>query len=119
MNTTIKATCPACGEVALTSEDIVLRIGPATSINSYGFSCPRCSEFVTKTADERVVRLLLSGGVRPIPIHVPAEVLEYRSGPPINHDDILALHELLDGDDWFEELSGHRSAADPPSSNPV
>ena len=115
MNTTIKATCPACGEVALTSEDIVLRIGPATSANSYGFSCPRCTQFVTKAADERVVRLLLSGGVRPIPIHVPAEVLEYRSGPPINHDDILVLHELLDRDDWFEELNGRPHAADPPS----
>ena len=57
--------------------------------------------------------------MRPIPIHVPAEVLEYRSGPPINHDDILAFHELLDGTDWFEELIGHRSAVDPPSSNSV
>ena len=111
--TTIKANCPACGEVALTADDIVLRIGPVDETNSYGFSCPRCEQFVEKSADERVVRLLLSGGVRPCPVHVPAEVLEYRSGPPISHDDILEFHQLLETDDWFEEMLTKRAPQPP------
>jgi hypothetical protein len=104
--TTIKATCPTCGEVDLTADDILLRIGAVADANTYGFSCPTCSEYVEKHADERVIRLLLSGGVVPVLIHVPAEALETKSGPPISHDDILEFHELLQDDDWVSTLTG-------------
>jgi len=103
--TTIKATCPDCGEVDLTADDILLRIATGQGSNTYGFSCPSCSEFVEKPADERVIRLLLSGGVMPMLVHVPAEALEPRSGPPINHDDLLEFHELMQSDDWFTQLA--------------
>lgn len=102
--TTIKATCPKCGEVDLTADDILLRIGSVKTTNSYGFSCPDCAEFVEKPADERIVRLLLSGGVMPILVHVPAEALEPKQGPPLNYDDVLSFHELLERDDWFDDL---------------
>lgn len=101
---TIKASCPGCGEVNLTAEDVVLRIGVTQTANSYCFSCPGCSQYVEKPADERVVRLLLSGGVTPQLIQVPAEALEIHEGPPITHDDLLAFHELLESDDWFDQV---------------
>jgi predicted RNA-binding Zn-ribbon protein involved in translation (DUF1610 family) len=104
--TTIKATCPGCGEVDLTAEDILLRIGASKTVNTYGFSCPDCGDFVQKSADDRIVRLLLSGGVVPVPVHVPAEALEVHDGPPISHDDILAFHEILEQDDWIQQLLG-------------
>lgn len=106
--TTIKATCPTCGEIDLTAEDILLRIGGNKAANTYGFSCPTCTGFVEKPANERIVRLLLSGGVMPVLVHVPAEVLEPRSGPPITHDDLLAFHEILGRDDWMDELFNSR-----------
>lgn len=101
--TTIKATCPQCGEVDLTPEDIRLTIG--SSDKRYGFSCPTCSDYIDKAADDRVVRLLLSGGVLPTIVDVPAEVLEPRAGSPISLDDLLEFHELLATDDWFDALS--------------
>jgi hypothetical protein len=104
--TTIKATCPGCGEVDLTADDIVLRIG-AAQINTYGFTCPTCAQFVEKPADDRIVRLLLSGGVVPVPVHVPAEVLETKSGPALTYDDLLDFHALLEQDDWFDRLTDH------------
>ena len=104
--TTIKATCPRCGEVDLTADDILLRIGATQAVNTYGFTCPDCSQFVEKTADDRIVRLLLSGGVMPVPVHVPAEALEIHQGPAINHDDLLDFHEILERDDWLDELLG-------------
>jgi hypothetical protein len=107
--TTIKATCPTCGEVDLTAEDILLRIGGNKASNTYGFSCPACTDFIEKPADERIVRLLLSGGVMPVLVHVPAEALEHREGPPINHDDLLAFHEMMKSDDWMDELFHSRS----------
>lgn len=103
--TTIKATCPGCGEVDLTANDILLRIGGARTSNTYGFSCPTCSEFVEKPADDRIVRLLLSGGVMPVLMHVPAEALEQHEGPPITHDDLLSFHEILEHDDWLDQLT--------------
>lgn len=102
--TTIKATCPGCGEVDLTADDVLLRIGAGTSPNTYGFSCPRCSEFIEKPADERVVRLLLSGGVMPTLVHIPAEAMERKDGPPLTYDDLLDFHQTLSRDDWLQDL---------------
>ena len=104
--TTIKATCPGCGEVDLTADDILLRIGASRTVNTYGFTCPACSEFVQKPADDRVVRLLLSGGVMPVPVHVPAEALEVHQGPPLTYDDLLDFHEVMLTDGWYEQLTG-------------
>jgi hypothetical protein len=108
--TTIKATCPGCGEVDLTADDILLRIGATQTVNTYGFNCPDCSEFVEKAADDRIVRLLLSGGVMPVPVHVPAEALEIRSGPPFTPDDLLDFHEMLEREDWMDDLLGRPRA---------
>ena len=108
--TTIKATCHSCGEVELAPEDILLRIGTGNGSNSYGFSCPTCAEFVEKPADERVVRLLLSGGVMPMLQHVPGEMLETKSGPTITHNDLLEFHQLLESDDWFAALTEKRNS---------
>ncbi len=107
--TTIKATCPRCGEVDLTADDILLRIGATRAVNTYGFTCPSCGDFVEKPADDRVVRLLLSGGVVPVPLSVPAEALEVHVGDPIDYDDLLEFHELLELDNWYEQLAGPAS----------
>ena len=107
--TTIKATCPSCGEVALGAEDILLRIGATRTVNTYGFTCPDCGDFVEKPADDRVVRLLLSGGVVPVPVHVPAEALEIHEGVAFTYDDVLDFHIALQSEDWFEELTSPRT----------
>ena len=108
--TTIKATCPGCGEVDLKADDILLRIGASTTVNCYGFNCPDCGDYVEKPADDRVVRLLLSGGVVPVPVHVPAEVLEPKEGPPLTYDDLLDFHELLEGEDWLRQFVDGQTA---------
>jgi predicted RNA-binding Zn-ribbon protein involved in translation (DUF1610 family) len=108
--TTIKATCPFCGEVDLSADDIVLKIGAKSETNSYSFACPGCGDTVQKPADRRVVRLLLSGGVVPVPVHIPAEALEAKSGPPLTHDDLLDFHYRLQQNDWLGELLDDRIA---------
>ena len=105
--TTIRTTCPSCGEVGLTPEDIELRVDDAgeSSASYYAFTCPSCVDRVRKPADERVVRLLVSGGVdaRPLVRITPSVRTE---GPAISHDDLLDFHTLLQTDDWFEHLFG-------------
>lgn len=105
--TTIKATCPTCGEVSLTPEQIELRIDHTAAAESYyAFTCPACTDLICKPADERVIRLLLSGGVeaRDVdePVYVRTRLDQRFDFPPFTHDDLLDFHHLLKADGWFE-----------------
>lgn len=102
--TTIRATCPTCGEVGLTPEDIELRVDEHDEGEAfYAFTCPTCVDRVRKPADERVVRLLVSGGVDALPL-VRLRPSIRTAGPRISHDDLLDFHALLQTDDWFDQL---------------
>jgi hypothetical protein len=106
--TTIKATCPGCGEVGLTPDEIELRVSQhAATASYYAFTCPACQAIVRKPADERVMRLLVSGGVPVLQLDLPAppQRLDERfSGPVLTHDDLLDFHTMLQADGWFDEL---------------
>jgi hypothetical protein len=92
--TTIKATCPGCGEVEMTSYDVALMVCTHAPLSYYRFSCPSCRQEVRKPADDHVISLLMSGGVRATIWELPAEALEPKSGPALDYDDLLdfALH---------------------------
>lgn len=102
--TTIKATCPGCGEVELTPDDIELRVCTHAPASYYVFGCPTCSTAIQKPADDRVIQLLISGGVRAIVWELPDEILEPHAGSKLTHDDLLDFHLLLEQPDWFESL---------------
>jgi predicted RNA-binding Zn-ribbon protein involved in translation (DUF1610 family) len=100
--TTIRATCPSCGEVGLTPDDIDLRVDEGGEESFYAFDCPACYSNVRKPADERIVQLLLSGGVEkrgaePAP-KAPEPRFDY---PAITYDDLLDFHALLETEHWF------------------
>lgn len=102
--TTIKATCPTCGEVGLRPGDIDLRVDDNGEEESfYAFTCPTCLELVRKRADERIVRLLVSGGVPAKPVR-DLHPEEHRGGPRFTADDLIDFHELLDTADWFDAV---------------
>jgi hypothetical protein len=97
--TTIKASCPGCGDVELTSSDITLRVCNDAPRSYYAFTCPTCDDRVRKPADDHIVSLLMSGGVRAEVWEVPAEVLEPRTGPTLSYDDLLDFVLQLSRDD--------------------
>lgn len=100
--TTIRATCPTCGEVGLTPEEVDLRVDPDGDAPAYyAFDCPLCHEVVRKPADNRIVRLLASGGVE---VRRLVAVSPRPAGPPLTHDDLIDFHSLLRTDHWFDEL---------------
>ncbi|MER3453185.1 MAG: hypothetical protein C4344_05990, partial [Acidimicrobiia bacterium] len=76
----------------------------ADNAGSYHFRCPGCTMVVVKPAEARIVDLLVSAGVELRVWHLPAELSEPRSGPPITHDDLLDFHALLQSRDWFDRL---------------
>ena len=107
---TIKATCPMCGDVDLTPRQVRVRVVEAIeeqdSRRSYSFACPACQAEVEKGADEEVVRLLTSAGVRTERIPVPAEAREAHQGTAIGYDDLLDLVLWLEShDDVVEAMA--------------
>lgn len=103
--TTIKASCPTCGEVELTPADVALMVCTVAPLSYYAFSCPTCQQQVRKPADDHVVSLLVSGGVPAQVWEVPAEALEVRTGPVLTYDDLLDFALQLGGTDELAALA--------------
>lgn len=95
--TTIKATCPICGDVDLTPADVRLTVAESAGWATYTFKCGTCQDLIEKTADDEVVALLSSAGV--LIDHVPGEAFEQHCGSPISYDDVLDFALWLDGHD--------------------
>ena len=106
--TTIKASCPTCGEVELTPADVSLMVCSHAPLSYYAFTCPRCTEEVRKPADDHVVSLLVSGGVPATVWDVPAEALEPRTGAPLTYDDLLDLALQLSATDLLAPVAADR-----------
>jgi len=102
---TIRASCPDCGDVELTTRDMTVRVCVEDNRGAYLFRCPSCAMAVAKAAEPRIVDLLVSSGVEVEMWSLPLELRERPVGEPLTHDDLLAFHEILDGDDWFATLA--------------
>ena len=103
--TTIRASCPSCGDVDLTVGDVSVRVCANDQRGSYVFRCPECEMAVAKPAEPNVVELLISSGVKMAVWQLPAELWELRSGDPISHDDLLDFHTMLADERWFDRLA--------------
>ena len=104
--TTIKASCPLCGEVELTPADVSLMVCSSASLSYYAFTCTTCCEEVRKPADDHVVSLLISGGVPAQVWDLPLEALELRTGPRLSYDDLLDFALELATTDLLAQAAG-------------
>ena len=104
MATVIKASCQDCGDVEIGVRDVRVRVCVADDHGSYVFRCPTCRMSVVKPAEPRIVDLLVASGVRLEQWELPAELFEVRSGAPIDHDDLIDFHRLLQDEAWFDAL---------------
>jgi hypothetical protein len=101
--TTIKASCPTCGEVELTPADVSLMVCSHAPLSYYAFTCATCNEEVRKPADDHVVSLLVSGGVPAQVWELPAEALETKTGPVLSYDDLLDFALALGSTDFLAD----------------
>jgi len=104
--TTIKASCPTCGEVELTPADVSLMVCSHAPLSYYAFCCPTCAEEVRKPADDHVVSLLVSGGVPASVWDLPGEALELHGGPQLSYDDLLDFALQLGTTDLLAAVAG-------------
>ena len=102
---TIRASCPTCGDVELTTRDVTVQVCSTNNQGSYSFRCPDCRMAVSKPAEARIVDLLVSSGVRLSVWHMPAELDETREGAPITYDDLLEFHYSIQQDGWLDRLT--------------
>ena len=102
--TTIKASCPTCGDVELTPTQLRLVVANVSERSFYAFHCAKCTSEVRKPADEEIVALLVSGGVRAERWQIPAEALEVRLGGTISYDDVLDFALALTKVDALAEM---------------
>lgn len=109
---TIRASCPTCGDVELTSRQVTVRVCASNNQGSYVFRCPDCMMAVAKLADAKIVDLLVSSGVRLTVWHLPAELDEPHEGDVITYDDLLEFHYAIQQEGWLERLSSHASPED-------
>ena len=102
---TIRATCSRLrGRRADDRPTSVCGCAWRTTPGSYLFRCPACNMAVVKPAEPRIVDLLVASGVELSTWQLPGELYEPRVGAPLNHDDLLDFHHLLEADDWFDQL---------------
>jgi len=97
--TLIRATCPTCADVELTTDDVRLRVCTDTSDRRYVFECPRCLTPRSAGIDEAGAELLVQAGVELIWWNLPEELTDDKDGPKLTHDDLLAFHQFLADDD--------------------
>lgn len=102
---TIRASCPDCGDVELTSQDMTVRLCADDNRGAYVFRCPTCDMTVSKATEQRIIDLLVASGVKVDMWTLPLELRERPVGAPFTHDDLLTFHEVMAGDDWFVTLS--------------
>ena len=101
---TIRATCPTCGDVELSAEELQVLVCSADKAAAYAFRCPMCRLMVTKSTDNRVVDVLVSSGVALRTWDIPAEIGEVHEGPAIDWDDILEFHFLISEEGWLRKV---------------
>lgn len=107
----IRASCPTCGDVELTTDDVRVLLCSTTYESSYAFQCPSCRVAVAKPAEPRVVDVLLASGITLSVWHMPAELDEVHAGAAISYDDLLEFHFHLQSGKSLEALlaTGSRS----------
>ena len=102
---TVRANCVDCGDIEVASADVKVRVCVDDDQGSYVLRCPACTMAVAKAAESHVVRLLVAAGSPLTMWWLPAELTEAHAGPPLTHDELLAFHQLLQGDEWFAHVA--------------
>jgi predicted RNA-binding Zn-ribbon protein involved in translation (DUF1610 family) len=119
--TTIRTTCPRCGEVDMGPESILLSVRENGREGSYRFTCPECEDAVEKRADRKIVALLVSAGVdidrdaQPASQHPELfdEDGSDREGgdppaPAFTPDDVIEFHYQLEDDAYVRGFFASR-----------
>lgn len=106
---TVSTRCPSClHHIDIAAGHCALLGGPDGQPVAYALVCPLCGEPIVRAADRRTVAMLIAGGASPVGAEERAAGRPHPelppSGPPLQIDDLIDFHLLLEGTDWFARL---------------
>lgn len=103
----IRASCPDCGKVLFSTNDITIIKISNCGTGKYSFICPKCKNNVTKVAESRIIDNLLAAGVEIYDESTKPLHPSLRSNPPINEEDIKFFITTLEEDqsNWITKLA--------------
>lgn len=110
----ISTHCPTCGADAYLPVEAVLAsiavTGDPLIAASVAWTCASCQELAIAAIGWPMLLTLAAAGVDLLDdatdelADLPAHPERSAGGPALSADDVLALHELLATDAWFDEL---------------
>lgn len=104
--TTVRATCPSCGDVRLPASEFVVRIRDGETDGEYRFKCT-CGIIVLKPCAEAVAALLIGAGVRKEVWKLPLELLEHPIlDLPLSEDEVIDLYLAFEDGTAFDKITG-------------
>ncbi|CAB4938320.1 MAG: hypothetical protein F2842_03520 [Actinobacteria bacterium] len=96
--TTIKATCPECGDVELTPAEVRVEVEEtlAAPVSAFAFECRVCATHVRGPVDQPTAAALTRSGARTVHRRLPAEVREPHAVTPLTEDEVIAFGRWLE-----------------------
>ncbi|HLJ08588.1 MAG TPA: hypothetical protein VKX24_08620 [Acidimicrobiia bacterium] len=92
----VQAECPWCGMVTLPPAEVRCATDPSSNEGLCEVTCPKCLRVVYARTTAQGVEIIQAAGAQPIVGLVPFELLERRSGPALDWDQLLDLLAALD-----------------------
>jgi hypothetical protein len=89
-----EARCTWCGPVTVEHHHLHVFVSPRAA-GLFEFVCPACERANFRPLSIGDLEALALAGVRPTGGRAPFELLEERSGPPIEWDDLIDFHQAL------------------------
>ena len=119
----VSITCQACGLtstvpvgallVSVAAEPSADAAGNTDAAGTVAWTCDGCADLTTARLDWPALLTLVTAGATLLddatPDVLPPHPEHPAAGAPMTHDDLLALHELLTTDTWFDQVrtAGH------------
>ena len=118
----VSITCQACGLTSTVPVDALLvsvaaettapsgsRATRTRHAGTVAWTCDGCADLTTARLDWPALLTLVTAGVTVLddatPEARPPHPEHPAAGAPMTHDDLLALHELLTTDTWFDQVT--------------
>ena len=107
----VRTACSLCGEIAVPLSQMRLYRNTGSKTDYFAFDCPECGKVRGGEADAQFVNFLVAQGLSAEEERFAPEILELHEGPPLDYDDLLDFHKMLEETEWFEALQQSVEAA--------
>ena len=104
MSTSIRATCPDCGDIKFGAERFTIRTRRGVDGGQYRFLCS-CGKIVLKDASEPIIQLLRDAYVKEEVWELPLELIERPTDGTLAEDDLIDLALSFEDGTTFDKIT--------------